>query len=76
MARYECVRCDEVCFTTNPEHLCKNIRQRLARREKQIKATIGILDSEMPNANPDADYRRSVAEKIVTILANMGVTEE
>lgn len=76
MARYECPRCNKICFTTEPEHVCKDIRQRLARREKQIRATMGILDSEMPHPNADEDFRRMVAEKIVGVLANLGVDND
>ena len=29
MARYDCERCEKVCFTTNPPHLCKDVQARL-----------------------------------------------
>lgn len=77
MARYECGRCNEVCFTTNPEHICKDIRKRLARREKQVNAVVGVLDDKMSYyPNGDTKLRESVAREIVMILANMGVEDD
>ena len=76
MARYECERCREVCFTTDPEHVCKDIRKRLARREKQKKTIIGILGEMMPHFHPDNAYREAVADAILSTLLNMGVESE
>jgi hypothetical protein len=86
MSRWECTRpnCKETYFvvdgkisgTEEKEHICKDIRQRLARRNKQAKATVAILDEYFPTHNPDPEFRQAVAEAIVTRLVNMGVEND
>lgn len=43
MTRYTCNRCGTVDFTTNPPHLCKDLRKRLERQQKAIALVMGVL---------------------------------
>lgn len=72
VARYECPRCGEVCFTTNPEHLCKDIAKRLARRERQVEEVMDILLA----STEEISSLRTTAEQIVLRLSQLGVTDE
>jgi len=40
------VRCGETCFTTNPPHLCRDIRKRHERQEAAVRLVVEILAGE------------------------------
>jgi len=44
MARYECPRCHEACFTTDPPHLCSDLRKRHDRQAKAVALIVDVLD--------------------------------
>lgn len=56
----------------NEPHLCRDIRRRLARRERQVAAVEAILWQARGSMLPVRDQ----AEAIVAKLANMGVTDD
>lgn len=77
MARDTCVRCGVTLHsTTTPpgKHLCKDKAARLARRQKQVDATVRILALHRGSIQ-DLDLV-PVAEAIVAKLAGMGVTDD
>jgi hypothetical protein len=45
VARYQCERraCREIVHTTDPPHLCKDLRQRLARQQQALALIMPIL---------------------------------
>jgi hypothetical protein len=43
VTRYECQRCHAICFTTDPPHLCADLRKRLERQEKAVAIVVAIL---------------------------------
>lgn len=63
-----CIRCkaETLGGANRPEHLCKDIAKRLARRERQVQAVLSIAP----------DLSRETAEDIVKALSNLGVTED
>lgn len=48
MARYECARCHEACFTTDPPHLCSDIRKRHERQAKAVELVSEIIRQRIP----------------------------
>ena len=74
MARYTCVRCNEESNTLDAPHLCKDVKKRFARREKQRDAVVRILAINR-HAITNLELV-DVAEEIVTKLAQMGVEQE
>ena len=79
MARYECVRCNQVYHvvggfvdgTDETEHLCKDIRKRLERAEKRVQAILPVVEEAQENYFDG--NAREYAEKIVHILTNMNL---
>lgn len=74
MARYWCERCGEESNTLSELHLCKDVKRRLERRERQRDAVLNIL-AEEGGIRSNA-LLVDVAERIVTVLARMGVAED
>lgn len=74
MARYDCARCGAVYHIVGDAepHICKDIYQRLKRRERQVAAVIDILEDAMDGYGDP----RHVAENIVATLANLDVTND
>jgi hypothetical protein len=70
VARYRCPRCDEESNTLSEPHLCRDIARRLARRERQVEAVLGILDEY--DSHPGG---HAMAEAIVAKLSQMGVAD-
>ena len=75
MSRYICPRpaCGEVCFTTDPPHLCKDVKKRHERREKMVTAVCDILYANTMFA-PSGD-NEPVAQEIVGTLLQMGARD-
>ena len=67
-----CSRCKVKVFHRDPEHICKDVRRRYDREEKQIKAVMTILE---PGLLADRDIR-TVAEIIVVRLKQMGIHDD
>lgn len=74
MARYICQRCHRIVHTTDAEHICKDIQQRLRRRTAQVEAVRTILLDNY--SDPYGPESRIVAEAIVEKLAQMGVADD
>jgi hypothetical protein len=66
MSRYECQRCHEVCFTTNPPHVCKDIRKRHERQAKAVELVVGVLAQY---GLRQVDAREAIALDIIKALA-------
>lgn len=77
MSRYECPRCwatYHIVKGVNEEpHVCKDIARRIAKRERQVQEVMRLLKSAR-TIGPSFD--RTVAERIVKTLANLGVEED
>lgn len=65
MSRYECQRCHATCFTTDPPHLCADLRKRLDRQEKAISLVRDVLLRTIPQAS---NYDEAATE-VVKALA-------
>ena len=72
MARV-CIRCGKQGNWTD-EHLCDDVRRRLARREKQRDAVVAILEREVLEYGENTDLH--VAEEIIAKLNQLGVTDD
>ena len=75
MARYECERCNAVCFTTDPPHLCKDIQKRLIRQEKQRDAVVAILEDHY-GYELDGILIINLAEKIIERLNKLNLHQD
>lgn len=89
MARYDCIRCGAtyhiVKGVNEEEHICKDIKQRLAKRIKQVAVVESIItQGNVPEIDDmgdrfypiHVDNLREVAESIVQALSNRGVDNE
>ncbi len=76
MARYECERCHEVCFTTNPPHICKDLVRRLERENRQIDAVEKLLNRYLMEPAIAGMSNREIANEIVKALKNLGLNED
>lgn len=70
----KCARCKQKVWAIDPPHMCKDVRQRLQKREKQRDAVVQILleyirDLDVPDIIP-------IAEQIVEKLMKMGVEDD
>lgn len=75
MARHYCVRCGEECNTLNdPRHLCKDIKARYARQERQIEAVVAIIIGF--GAHDTNEDRRDLAAGIVQCLNRLGIGKD
>lgn len=75
MARYTCQRCEQVCHTTEPEHLCKDIARRLARRQAQKDAVLAVFSS-WGLLDGFEDTKDRLAEAVVKALAGLDVSAD
>jgi len=71
--RYTCKRCKQECFTTNEEHICKDLTKRLKRQSAQVEAVKAIL---IDYAVVDGNNYETVAISIVGRLNRLGITED
>lgn len=71
MARYWCERCGEESNTLSEPHLCKDVKRRHERRQKQALAVYDILA-----AGRGTGTFADMAEAIVEKLAGMGVADD
>lgn len=67
MARYECVRCKAVCHTTDPEHLCADIRKRYERNAKAVALVAEILGRHF--GTPAALAHEKADEDVLHLIA-------
>jgi hypothetical protein len=72
--RYECQRraCGEVLNTTDPDlHICKDLRERMARQERAI----GRIEAVLVDATRDdpelSEWYRDTAERIYKAVAGL-----
>lgn len=68
MARYTCQRCGVVEFTTNPPHLCRDLRKRLERNTEAIAIVRAVLEQH-EGAMVTQDLMDEVAPDVVKALA-------
>lgn len=74
MARYTCERCGADENTMNAPHLCKDVKKRLERRQRQRDAVLEILTENRHGlVLAWEELSGEVAEAIVERLAAMGV---
>lgn len=76
-----CQRCHEQLhgLPEDQPHLCKDIKRRLARREKQKAAVESLIAAWLLSMDANVTLEWNVgplAENIVAKLANMGVEED
>lgn len=70
MSRYECPRCEKVCFTTDPPHLCDDVKKRHERREKMRAAVYDIIA-----LGPRGRMFDDIADEVVGTLLQMGARD-
>lgn len=70
MSRYQCTRCGETCFTTDPPHVCKDIRKRLERQTNAVERIRTImLDYGLSDADVGGNTLDDVALAIIGALS-------
>lgn len=79
MSREECTRCHVIYFTTDGEHLCKDLKKRLERQTKAIKLITDILkeygDDQYDCALFDTELE-TVALRIIKVLSGRDLGDD